>query len=677
MKQIILFLLFFVAAQQHANAYDVAPLDLDEDDYMGEVPHVLSVSRLSQPKSDAPSAVTVIDRKMIRASGIVELPEIFRLVPGFYVGANAGLAHSTSHAVSYHGMTSAYAGGMQVLVDGRSVYSPLYGGVQWSELPLVLEDIERIEVTRGPNAASYGANSFFGVVNIITRTASEARGNSIIAKHGNGRNEAFYRHGGHQGDFSYRISAGYIQDDGLDTRNDFKRTRFINARADYQLGISNNIEFMFGVADGARGEGDYDQIVHTPRTKQMSNHHALVRWTHSLSDDSDFILQGYHSFERSDDKITTVNLRPLLDPVIAPLGISLLNDTVSFRNPVETERYDIEAQHNFAVGRAFRFVWGGSVRRDSMYAPYYLGTSKKDYFDLQRVFGHAEWRVHKKLLLNAGAMIEHNDFTGTDISPRVSANFNITPDHTLRFGFSSALRTPNYIEEKFNRSILVPTTDPNITLIEKVDVNDGKADPERIISREIGYLGKIGNVNIDARLFHDNIYDHIFRDNTPYIAPPGFLLITDPRRTENAVNSGNAEVNGFETQVKWQLARKTNLLLNYSHVRIRETKFELTRHFEESMPSNTISALFTHQFNHNWDASLAYYQTSEATIMGDGQTVDLIRRCDVRVARKFNSSRFNGEVSLVVDNIFNTHYLEFARNNEHKRRARLNVILNF
>lgn len=681
MKLIRLLLpLLMVTSPQWVGAYGLEEVDIEEEDYIGEVPMVLSVSRLSQPKSDAPSAVTVIDRQMIRAAGIVDLPEIFRLVPGFYVGENAGYVHNTNHVVSYHGMTTAYAGSMQVLIDGRSVYSPLYGGVQWSELPLAIADIERIEVTRGPNAASYGANSYFGVINIITQHPSQVVGNTVIATHGNGRNEAFYRHGGHTGDLSYRITTGYREDDGFDNRNDFKRTRLLNLRADYQINNTNNIEFEFGLADGARGEGNIneDPLIFIPRTKQIFNHYELVRWRHNISAGSDFSLQAYHSFDRSDDQTTSVNLRPVADALLGPgSGALLLNDSISVDNLTEIERYDIEAQHNFSLGNNLRFVWGGNIRQDSLRAPFYLGTNKTDYFHLQRLFGHTEWSPHKKWLLNAGAMIEHNDFTGTDISPRVSVNYKVLPDHTVRIGASSALRTPNYLEEKFNRSLQVPTILPGVTVLQQYDANLGNVDPERIISREIGYLGKIGKLDIDARLFYDTISDHIDRRDSLFTAPPGFLLVTDAEDIEGAVNTGTAEVNGFETQVKWQLARKTNLLLNYTHVRIRETKEKLARNYEKSMPSNTVSALLTHQFDSHWDGSIAYYQTSKATLLGDGDPVDLIRKCNVRLARRFNTGKWNGEVSAVVENLFNDHYQEFADYNTAKRRARLNVMLNF
>jgi iron complex outermembrane recepter protein len=679
-KSNALLVLILSSNLQLSKAADIAAKTLSEDDYIGDVPTVLTVSRLSQSLADSPSAVTIIDREMIRASGIVDLPEIFRLVPGMYVGINAGYVHNTNHAVSYHGMTSAYSGSMQVMINGRSVYSPLYGGVNWSELPLALADIERIEVTRGPNAASYGANSYFGVINIITKHPTELPSNSIVATHGDGCNEAFYRHAGKYNDFNYRVTAGYRQDDGLndqgtDDRNDFKRTRLLNAQADYRINDKNNLEFEFGLADGARGEGDIneDAILFLPRTKQIFNHHQLIRWRHNLSDDSDFMLQAFHNYDRSDDQTTSVDLNPVL-PAFAPI---LAQDRISIKNEVVTQRYDIEAQHNFAISKTIRAVWGGSIRRDSMYAPFYLGTTKTDYFDLQRLFGHAEWQAHEKLVFNAGAMLEHNDFTGTDISPRASINFKLNPNHTIRLGASSALRTPNYVEEKFQRAIKVPTIVPNTTLLLQLDANKGNVKPEQIVSREIGYLGKVGKISLDARIFYDTITNHIrFRDRTDFIAPPGFFLLSN-EDIANGTNEGSAKVNGFEAQAKWQLARSTNLLFNYAHVRIRETQPKLKRNYTKSMPSNTVSALLTHQFDQNWDASLAYYQTSQVTALGDGDPVDLIRRADVRLARKFSINQVKGEVSAVIENLFNNRYEEFADYNTLDRRARINLRLDF
>ncbi|MDE2585018.1 MAG: TonB-dependent receptor plug domain-containing protein, partial [Betaproteobacteria bacterium] len=143
---------------------------LSENDVLGDVPMVLTVSRLRQAVADAPAAVTVIDRQMIRDSGAWDVTDALRLVPGMYVGSSADNGVFVPNAtVSYHGMADAYSRRMQVLVDGRSIYTPLFGGPIWSTLPIALDDIERIEVSRGPNSVTYGANSFLGVINIITR----------------------------------------------------------------------------------------------------------------------------------------------------------------------------------------------------------------------------------------------------------------------------------------------------------------------------------------------------------------------------------------------------------------------------------------------------------------------------------------------------------------------------
>jgi iron complex outermembrane recepter protein len=661
----------------------LASENLSEDDYIGEVPKVLTVSRLSQSLADAPSAVTVINRETIRASGAIDIPELFRLVPGMYVGVNAGYVYTTNHTVSYHGITTAYAGGMQVLINGRSVYSPLFGGVNWSELPIAIADIERIEVTRGPNAASYGANAYVGAINIITQVPTDNPKNTVLATHGNGRNEALYRHTGKVDDFGYRLTTSYRQDEGLDDRNDFKRTRFINGQAEYQVNSKNSLEFEFGLTDGARGEGniDEDPFIFLPRTKQINNHYGLIRWRHNISDSSDFSLQAYHNYDRSDDETTSVNLRPIVATFNPGLAAALVNDSLTINNEVKQKRTDIEAQHTFSVGHKVRAVWGGGIRQDTMYAPYYLATKKTDRFDLQRLFGHVELRAHEKLTLNAGAMMEHNDFTGTDISPRASINFKLNQNHAFRLGISSALRTPNYVEEKFQDRYYIPTTLPNPSaLILQINANKGNVKPEQIISREIGYMGKVGNFQLDARLFSDRIDDVIRAvDRTDFTAPANTFLLNPILDIDinTGSNRASAEVQGLEFQANWQLTDQTKLLLNHAYIHIRETQDGLKVEYIDSAPRNTVSALITHRFNQNWDASFAYYQTSEVHSLGDGNRVDLARRADARLARQFNSGRWKGEVSAVVENLFNEHYEEFADYNTLKRRGRINLRLDF
>jgi iron complex outermembrane receptor protein len=668
-RMLAAYLLLCVHCAQAGESAKASDL-MSEDAYLGDVPKVLTVSRLSQPLSDAPSAVTIIDRETIRASGVVDLPDIFRLVPGFYVGSNAGFFQTVNPAVSYHGMTDAYSRRMQVLIDGRTVYEPLYGGVQWSDLPLALTDIERIEVTRGPNAASYGANSFLGVINIITQHPSVVEGSSVSLTHGNGRNEAFYRYGGKMNDLTYRITTGYREDDGLQNRNDFKRTEMISARADYRASDKDELEFQFGYNGGAREEGIEDSLLLLPRTKDVYSHFQLVRWRRTLSEDSDLSVQAYHSFDQSDDQLVSTDLTALLAP------LPLVRPRLYIKNDVQNERFDLEAQHTFSPLQSIRLVWGSNLRLDRTYAPLLLGSTKTDTFHLARVFGQMEWHPLERLVLNAGAMIENNDITGTDITPRASANFKLAPQQTIRIGISTATRTPTYLEEKFNTRIFVPALIPGQTFFIDRYHDTGGLSPERILSREIGYLGTFGTLSIDARLFDDSMSDLIRAIKAaPYAVPAGFTRI--PLTTGDFINDGSARVRGYEAQIQWRISSGTRLIANYAYVRITGEKNELDKNFLDSMPTTTISALLSHQFNAHWDGSLAYYETSAVAALGDGDPVGYAQHWDARLARSFESGRWRGEISGTVQNLFNSQYQEFAEYNVMSRRAYVNLKLDF
>ena len=154
---------------------------LSEEDFFYELPLVLSLARLAQPADEARIATTVIDRHMIEASGATEIFEVLRLVPGMSVAYQ----DSVFPTASYHGLSSSYSRRMQVLIDGRSVYDPAVGDLLWQSVPVALDNIERIEVIRGPSASSHGANSFLGVISITTRRPSDSSGIYSNASSGN------------------------------------------------------------------------------------------------------------------------------------------------------------------------------------------------------------------------------------------------------------------------------------------------------------------------------------------------------------------------------------------------------------------------------------------------------------------------------------------------------------
>ena len=173
------------------------------------------------------------------------------------------------------------------------------------------------------------------------------------------------------------------------------------------------MKLEFGIANGNRADGDAEKdfVLFVQREREIFNHHELMRWQHNISADSDFKLQAYHSFDRSNDNFTVTNLPANVRRLFKENGrtpaqanaivATFLDDQVSINNDIDTVRFDIEAQHTFTPTSNLRLVWGANARLDTTYAPYWLGTKEEpDYSNLQRLFGHTEWRIDDKLLMN-------------------------------------------------------------------------------------------------------------------------------------------------------------------------------------------------------------------------------------------------------------------------------------
>ena len=280
----------------------------DEDAYFSELPIVVSVSRLPQRLADAPTAVTVVDRDMIKASGARDLNDIFRLVPGFQTYPN----NTEAARVTYHGLGDGdYAPRVQVLIDGRSMFSPLFGGgVNWATLPVAIEDIERIEVVRGTNAVSYGSNAFLGVINIITVDPALTRGFSVSTNYGN-QNVRDYalRAGGKIGEVGdFRFTYRQENDDGLRNRADWVDSffsRLFDVRADFVLSDRDSLQVSFGQVEGVTQNGRIGSATTIPVNRRLSvsvpdnpiremrqtSAYAQMLWRRVLSPSSDLQLR--------------------------------------------------------------------------------------------------------------------------------------------------------------------------------------------------------------------------------------------------------------------------------------------------------------------------------------------------------------------------------------------------
>ncbi len=628
-------------------AQAVPDASLSEEEFLGDMPVVLSVSRLSQPVSEAPSAVTIIDRDMIRTSGAREIPDLLRFVPGFYTGFYLG-----NEPVISRGVTARYYGRIQVLVDGRSVYTPLFGQVPWTSIPLQIDDIERIEVTRGPNSASYGANSFLSVINIITRHAQEDRGAAALVRAGdNGIADGMVRYGGRAGELDYRLTLGYQADDGLPDLHDYKRIAMLSGRGDYRLSQTDALQFQFGYSDGRQGKGWADAELNPPHTQYLTDSFAQIKWQRVSGTDDEVSLQFYYTRSASRESATTL-----------PYGLALPT-TLSLNTTAE--RYDLEFQRNQAWGSALRLSWGASTRLDRVRAPLYLSTDASFDSDLYRLFGNLEWRATPALLVNVGAMAERNSITGGEISPRGAVSYHFAPGQTVRIGVSKAQRTPTILENDGKYYLNLPIFGSG-TVAFPYYFGPGNLHAEHILSREIAYIGewpRLG-LELDVRVYREQLTDiiDVTRYTQHFNLGPGGAVPFDQKYYVYG-NLAEAETEGVETQIGWR-GENSRLWLSHAYRRTSSPN-EL---YVNATPNHIYGLLASHKFPGKIEASASFYHVDQMEAIGDSTALPGHNRVDLRLAKQFKLAGRISEIALVAQNVTG-RYLDYNDQNRIEQRV--------
>lgn len=641
---------------------------ITESDFLDELPVVLSVSRLSQPVSEAPAAVTVIDRDMIRASGFRDIPDLLRLVPGFSVA----YTRDNTWALGYHGMGDAYSRRMQVLVDGRSIYSPHFGEVFWSDLPLSIDDIERIEVVRGPNAAVHGANAFAAVINIITRTAAQAQGSSVSLQAGEQSARGLtVQHGGGDADLRYRFTASARAHDRFERTVDFKttydngqffeagKTYFVNGRLDWQLTPDSDLMAQFGVSQGDWRAGravispaNVDALIE-PREQDSSTLLFHVAYNKVVSARREWQLQAYFTRNRFD-----ADSRADLTGINPAYGVSLLNQYL-----LQT-RSNIELQVNEQWTPDLRGVWGGELRQETVSSPHYYNTGKTWRGELARAFGNLEWRAHERVLLHAGAMLEHHYFTDFDISPRLAASFTLAPGHVIRAGVSRALRSPTFFEEHGNQVFYQESG----ALFDVFTVPSDGLEPERMLSRELAYLGvwRAARLEFDVRLFDDRIDNFIGYERGNFDTTDGVF-----RANERIYNNiGEATSRGGEIQLRWRPTEALDVSAHYARVFLdTETSETLFNDdIPKSAPRNSAGLLARYRFAQGWEASVFAQRSDAIKWLTPGDDTEAFTRVDLRLARRWKWQGYDLDAALVGQNL-GSDYQEFRDTNVFSRRV--------
>lgn len=394
---------------------------------------VSTVSRQESTVGRSPAAVFVITNEMIRRSGARSIPEALRMAPGVQVAR----IDANKWAISIRGFNGRFANKLLVQIDGRSVYTPLFAGVFWDVQDVLLEDVERIEVIRGPGATIWGANAVNGVINILTKKSSKTQGLFIESGGGTERGYANVRQGGELGDDAhYRVYGKWFERDRSFESNgaahdDWRMGRG-GFRIDWEPDWRDTITLQGDFYDGETGRRNLFASPTPPFTSifdenaRVTGGNLLWRMTRDLGDNSDWSLQAY--YDRTEREFVQS-------------GFEEIRDT-----------FDIDFQHHFEPFENHSVIWGASYRhsRDGITnLPFALEiTPRYRSIDLISYFIQDEITLMDDLLyLTAGTKLQHNDFTGFEVQPTGRLLWTPTERHSIWGSFSRAVRTPSRGED--------------------------------------------------------------------------------------------------------------------------------------------------------------------------------------------------------------------------------------
>jgi iron complex outermembrane receptor protein len=610
---------------------------------------ITSVSKKEEKLTEAPAAVYVLTQEDIRRSGATCIPEALRLVPGLDV------ARIDAHtwAISSRGFNSEFADKLLVLIDGRSVYSPVFSGVLWDVQNPMLEDVDRIEVIRGPGASLWGANAVNGVINIITKSAKDTQG-WLVSGGGGNQDRGFgeFRYGGSRGDdLFYRLYGTYFNHadsemlDGGNGRDAWQQGRG-GFRVDWQPSRANLLTVQGDAYVGNEGQIFSVPTLTSPYTQQLtrdtdvSGGDVLGRWTHTLANGAEVKLQTY--FDQT------------------------VRDTAIFGDNLST--FDVDLQYDWHLGSRQEVICGLGYRlEDEAIRNTPTVIFNPNHSDWQLFSGFVQDEVTlvpERLKLTLGTKLERNDFTGFEVEPSGRVSWTPTIHQTVWAAVSRAVRTPS--EEERNSRVQLQTIPPGGLYPGSppaVITSEGNTalDSEDLIAYELGYrVRPCERVSLDFATFY-NDYSKLatYTTGTPFAGtPPDFLVVP-----ENSGNDASAQSYGLEAAGNWQMldwwrwqATYTWLHAQFHVADAATTSSDIDPHGSPQQQFSVRSLMdLPHQVQ--LDATLRYVDRVTATTISTVVHVPQYFSLDLRLGWKPTK---NIEFSIVGQDLLNGEHLEYA-----------------
>jgi iron complex outermembrane receptor protein len=607
---------------------------------LGDV-EVTTTSKEPKEVWNTPAAVFVITQDDIRRSGATSIPEVLRLAPGVEVAR----MDSDHWSVGIRGFGAILASKLLVLIDGRSVYTPLFAGVYWQAQATPLEDIERIEVIRGPGGTIWGANAVDGVINIITKSAKDTRG-AIVSLGGGNVDEgaSTVRYGsGNGGGFNYRVY-GMGFDRGAEFHSagsNFDDWRMGQAgfRTDSDGGGRDTFTFQGDIYREGSGEATTYALYSPPSqvnvygTAELSGGNLLGRWKRALGEGSDFQLQAY--IDR------TNHFEPEFGETRDTFDIDFL------------DHLTLPWQQNFLWGLGARVSPANLVQTVPTinFLPHHLTDQVYSGFAQDEIpfFSH-------RLSLTLGSKLEHNNYTGFEVQPSARLLWNATPRQSLWSSITRAVRTPSRLDEDIQLTDFATVTPLPIYL--QVDGNR-QFRSEELLGYEAGYRALItSHFYLDVAAFHNNYNDvYSFQVGTFFLEPsPPPVHAILPLLTSNGIRG---TTKGFEVAPDWKPTGWWELRPSYSHLELLMEDVPGSNDptsvagYEGSSPRHqaTVQSLL------NLPKKLEFAQTYRYVSALPAQTVKSYSTADARVGWVFIRQM---ELSVVGQNLLQPNHAEFG-----------------
>ncbi len=626
-----------VTEESTNQAEDFTQLSLEE---LMDV-EITSASKKRQKLSSVPSAIFVLTQEDLRRSGMTSIPEALRLVPGLEVARLT----ANKWAISSRGFNGQYANKLLILIDGRSVYTPLFAGVYWDVQDVLLEDVDRIEVIRGPGGTIWGANAVNGIINIITKTAHETQGMMVVAGGGN-LEQGFgaVRYGGKVGDdFAFRMYGKYFNRDnfslstGRSAVDEWSQGRF-GFRSDWTPSLDNTVTIQGDIYDG-RSDQQISTTTLVPATSssvfntaKVRGGNILTRWTHMFSSLSELTIQVY--YDRTQRREVTID--------------------------IDRDTIDFDIHHNFSVGSSHDMQWGIGYRysQDVIGNTFTIALDPKR-FALQIFNGFIQdtiTLIPEKLRIIAGTKVSSNSYSGLEYQPNGRVIWNLHSQHTLWGAVSRAVRLPSRIERDGRTNVAATSGIPFPTVVSLM--NNDNFKPEEVLAYELGYRSvPLSTVSIDIATFY-NVYRHLLttESQTPLLeATPSPTHLVIPNQFQNRMN-GNSY--GVEIVSKWNVTQDWSLTGNYTwqRLRLRSDASSLNATASNATgndPKHQFKIRSTYDLPHNLEFDSGVYFVSQLPNLG----IQSYTRVDARLGWKPTDEI---EISLVGQNLFDSQHPEFA-----------------